>query len=87
MSSSTVGPAVSELGDDAVEFLDGAAGRICVAGPEDGGERAVSAEDVQRQVAVVALVAVEEVALLPSVRLVVDAVDVEDQACGERAGP
>jgi len=70
---------MAEPGNDAVERFDRAGGGIGVAGPEQGEERAAPAGDVQRQEAVVAVVAVKAPALLAAVHLVVGRVDVQDQ--------
>ena len=67
-------------------MLDHAEGRIGVTGTEHGTERVGAAEDVERQEAVVAVVAVEEAALLAAVHFIVGAVDVEHEAGRGRAG-
>ena len=58
--------------------LDG----VDVAGPQVGHQQLVAAEDVQRQEAVMIVVAVEEAALLVAVDGVVGGVEVEDQVFG-----
>ena len=73
------GPLLAKPGDDAAERFDRAGGGIGVAGPEQGEERAAPAGDVQRQEAVVAVVAMEAPALLTAVHLVVGRVDVQDE--------
>ena len=82
-----VRPAAAEPGDDAFECPGHSPGRVGVAGAEDGREGVGSAEDVEREEAVVAVVAVEGPPLLAAVRLVVGAVDVEHEPGRGRAGP
>ena len=54
-------------------------GGVDLAGPQVGRQQLVAAEDVQRQEAVVVVVAVEEAPLLVAVHGVVGGVEVEDQ--------
>ena len=65
--------------DSPGERVDRARGGVGVAGPEHGAQRVRAAEDVERQEAVVAVVAVEAAALLAAVHLVVRRVDVEHE--------
>ena len=58
------GPAGADLRDDALDLLDARRRGVDVGAPELGGEQMPAAEDVQRQVAVAVVVAVEEAALL-----------------------
>src|SRR5262249_41628507 len=61
------GPGRAQASDQ--QFQDGAAvpGGVAVGGPQVGDQELLAAEDVQRQKAVAAVVAVEEAALLPAV--------------------
>ena len=62
--------------------LDRARRGVDVRGPQPGREQVVAAEDVQRQVAVALVVAVEEAAHLVAVDRVVGGVEVEDDLLG-----
>ena len=62
----------------------GVLGGVDVAGAEVGREQLVAAEDVERQEAVMIVVAVEEAALLLAVDAVVGGVEVEDQMLRRR---
>ena len=75
-------PPAAELADDAGELVERARGGVGVAGPEHGAQRVRAAEDVERQQAVVAVVAVEGVALLAAVHPVIRRVDVEHEPRG-----
>ncbi len=74
------GPLPAEPGDDAAERSGDPSGGVGVARPEQGEERASAAGDVQRQEAVVAVVAVIGPALLAAMHLIVRRVDVEHEA-------
>ena len=68
--------------DDAGELVERARGRVGVAGPEHGAQRVRAVKDVERQQAVVAVVAVIGVTLSATVHSVVRRVDVEhDPRC------
>ena len=73
------GPPAAKPGDDAGERFGRARSGAGVARPEHGAQRVLAAEDVERQEAVVAVVAVEGAALLAAVHLVVRRVDVEHE--------
>jgi hypothetical protein len=68
--------------DQELQHRPGMPARVDVAGPQVGHQQVIAAEDVQRQVAVVVVVAVEEAALLMAVDRVVGGVEVEDQRLG-----
>ena len=72
------GPAAADTSDDALDLLDGARRRIDVGAPELGGKQMPAAEDVERQIAVAVVVAVEEAAFLMPVQGVIGSVEVED---------
>jgi hypothetical protein len=54
------GPALANLGDNARHLFHGTGGRIDARGPQLGYQQMPSAEDVQRQIAVSVIIAVEE---------------------------
>lgn len=71
-------PRGADLGHDALELLDAALRGIDVRAPEPRQQQVVAAEDVERQVAVVAVVAVEEAALLGPVEGIIRGIEIED---------
>ena len=77
-----VWPAGADLRDDARNLLLGAIGGILVGSPELGGEQVPATEDVERQIAVAVVVAVEVPALLLTVDGIVRGVQVDDHARG-----
>ena len=70
-------PAGADLADDARHLIDGAGGGVDVGAPELRRQKVTAAEDVERQVAVAVVVAVEEPPLLVAVDRVVCGVEVE----------
>ena len=78
-------PGGAEPPDQQLQHGAGVLGGVDVAGAEVGREQLVAAEDVQRQEAVMIIVAVEEAALLLAVDAVVGGVEVEDQVLRRRA--
>ena len=77
-------PPGPDLADDPRHLSDGAGGRIDVRPPELGGEQVPAAEDVQRQIAVAVVIAVEEAAFLMAVQRIIRGIEVEDDLLGRR---
>lgn len=57
-----LGPALAQLAHDARDLLNRAGGGGDVGGPQLGAQQVIAAEDVERQVAVIAVIAMEEAA-------------------------
>ena len=72
--------------DDPLELLQRPGRGVDVRGPQPGAEQVIAAEDVQRKIAVVLVVAVEEAAELMAVDRVVGGVEVEHDPLGGRLG-
>jgi hypothetical protein len=79
-----VRPLLAQHRHDALELVNGAGRSVDVGPPQPGHQQVVAAEDVERQVAVVAVVAVEEVPFLLAVQRVVGGVEVEHDLLGSR---
>ena len=77
-------PAASDLMHDPLNLLEGPGRSVDVGRPQLGRKKVTTAEDVQRQVAVAAVVTVEEPALLLAVHRIVGGVQVEDDLGGRR---
>ena len=75
-------PPGADLCDDASNLLLGAIGGILVGSPELGGEQVPATEDVQRQVTVAVVVAVEMPTLLLAIDGIVRDVQIDDHARG-----
>ncbi len=75
-------PALPDPPNNALELLLTPRRRVDVRRPQPRAQQMLAAEDVQRQVAVVAVVAVEEAALLLAVQRVVGGVEVEHDLLG-----
>ena len=71
-------PGRAEPLDDAGHLSHGAGRGVDVRGPQQGGKQVPTAEDVQGQITVATIVAVEEPPLLLSVQGVVGGIQVED---------
>lgn len=71
-------PVGTDCGDDVRHLLDGAGAGVDVRAAQLGGEQMAAAEDVERQVAIAAVVGVEEAALLAAVHGIVGGVEIED---------
>src|SRR5690606_13131365 len=56
-------PAPADLADDARDFLDRTRRRVLVGSPEQGSQQVAATVDVERQIAVAVVIAVEETAL------------------------
>jgi hypothetical protein len=76
------GPALPNLGDDAGDLLGGAGGGVDVGAPGLGGQQVAAAEDVQRQMAVAVVVAMEEAPFLVAVERIVRGIEIEDDPLG-----
>ena len=76
-STFTRGPAFADLGDDPGDLLHRAGAGVDVRAPQPGGQQVVAAENVERQVAVAIVVAMEETPLLMAVDRIVRGVQVE----------
>jgi hypothetical protein len=79
-----LGPALADLRDDARRLLDRARRRVDVGGPQLRRQQVATAEDVERQIAVATIVAVEEPPFLPAVHRIVGGVEIEDDLLGGR---
>jgi hypothetical protein len=75
-------PAGAGLRNDPFDLLDGAGAGVDVRPPELGGQQLIAAEDVKRQIAVTAIVAVKEAPFLAAVQRIVGRVQVEDDLLG-----
>ena len=64
--------------DDARHLLHRAGRGVDVRAPQLGGQQMAAAEDVERQVAVAVVIAVEEPALLLAVHRIVGGIEIED---------
>ena len=81
-SNPNPGPAGADLPDNARDLLKGAGRGVDVGAAQPGRQQVPAAEDVERQVAVGVVVAVEEAALLMPVQGNVGRVEVEDDLPG-----
>lgn len=77
-----LGPTLTQLAHDALDLLNRAGGRVDVGGPQLGAQKVIAAEDVERQVAVVAVVAVEEPPLLVAVQGIVRGIQIQHDLFG-----
>jgi hypothetical protein len=77
-------PRLADLADDAGHLLDRAGGGVDVGAPQLGRQQVAAAEDVERQIAVAVIVAVEEAAFLMAVQGVVGGVEIEDNLLRRR---
>ena len=71
-------PAGADLADDARDLLDRAGRGVDVGAAQLGRQQMPAAEDVERQVAVAVVIAVEEAAFLVAVQRIVGGVEIED---------
>jgi len=71
-------PTAADLIDQARDLVDGAGRSIDVGAPQPSAQQVRAAEDIERQVAVAAVVAVEEAALLLPMERIVGRVQVQD---------
>ena len=77
-------PAGADLRHEPCDFLDRPGAGVDARPPQLGDQQMVTAEDIERQVAVAAIVAVEEPALLRAVQRVVSRIQVEHDLLGRR---
>ena len=77
-----LGPALAHLRHDRGELLDAARAGVDVGGAQARTQQRLAPEDVQRQVAVVAVVAVEEAPLLVAVEWVIGGIEIEPDLLG-----
>jgi hypothetical protein len=75
-------PRLADLPDDPLELVCGPVGAVGIGAAQAGDEQVLAAEDIEREVAVVAVVAVEEAAFLMTVDGVVGRVEIEDDLLG-----
>ena len=75
-------PARADLSNDPFDLLPGAGRGVDVGTPQLGGQQVTAAEDVQRQVAVTVVVAVEEAPFLVAVERVVRGIEIENDPLG-----
>ena len=80
-----LGPALADQAGDARHLFNRAGGGVDVGLPQLGAEQVLPAEDVERQVAVAIIVAVEEAAFLVAVDRIVGGVQVQDDRLGRLA--
>lgn len=71
-------PAKSDLSDDPFDLFDCAGARIDVQTPQLGAEQMPAAENVERQMAIAIVIAVEEAAFLMAMQRVIGRVEVDD---------
>lgn len=76
------GPLGPQPGDDPLDFFDAARGGVLIRGALPRGQQVRPCEDVQRQVAVAAIVAVEEASFLFAVQRRVGRVEIENHLLG-----
>ena len=79
------GPALAQLRHDAAHFFDRARSRILVGRPQPRAQQLVAGEDVQRQIAVAVVVAMEEALRLMAVERDVGGVQVQHDLGGRLA--
>jgi len=75
-------PALTNLGDDTGHFLQRAGRAINVGRPQLRRQKLIAAEDVERQVAIAIVIAVEETALLVAVQRIVGGIQIENDLLG-----
>ena len=75
----------ADLADDARDLLDRAGRGVDVRAPQLGRQQMAAAEDVERQVAVAVVIAVEEPAFLVAVQRIVGGIEIEDDLLGRLA--
>ena len=78
-------PARADLGDDPRHLLDRAGRGVDVGAAQLGRQQMPAAEDVERQIAVAVVIAVEEAPLLMPVQRIVGGVEIEDDLLRRRA--
>ena len=77
---STSGQALPDLSDNEGDLLLGARRGVDIRGPELRQQKLAPAKNIQRQIAVAFVVAVEEPAFLPAMQRIVGRVEIEDDA-------
>jgi hypothetical protein len=77
-----LGPGLPDLRHDPLQVLHRPGAGVDVGGPQPGAEQVIAAEDVQRQVAVALVIAVEEASQLMAVGRVVGGIEVEHDPFG-----
>src|SRR5258708_15933570 len=75
-------PRRSNLRHDSLDFLQAAEGSIMIGFPQPRAQHLFAAEDVERQIAIVVVVAVEEPSFLVAVQRQVRSVHVQDDLTG-----
>ena len=70
-------PARADLADDPLDLLDRAGGAVDIGAPQLGRQQMPAAEDVERQVAVAVVIAVEEPAFLMAMQRIVGRIEIE----------
>ena len=75
-------PLAAQVGDDALDLLEGSGGGIDVGGSQQGAEQMAGAEDIERQVAVAPVIAMKEAVLLLAVEGIVGGIEIEDDGIG-----
>ena len=79
-----LGPAPAQLGHDALHFFYRAGSRILVGRPQPSAQQLVAGEDIQRQIAVAVVVAVEEALRLMAVKRDIGGVQIEHDLARRR---
>ena len=77
-----LGPGAAQAGDDAPDLLQSTGGGIDVGRSQQGREQMAAAKDVEGQIAVASVVAVEEAVLFLPVEGIVGGVEVENDLIG-----
>jgi len=75
-------PGLANLSDYPLDFLPGPCCLILVGLPQSSAKKEVSAKNIQRQIAVIAVVAVKEAAFLIAMKDVVSSIEIEDDPLG-----
>ena len=81
----TLRPAAADVSDQPGYLLHRPGGRITVGGPQLGGQQMPAAEDIERQIAVAVVIAMEEASFLLAMQRVVGGIEVQHDLLG-RAG-
>lgn len=77
-------PTLSNLADDARDLAQAAGGGLDVGAPQPHSQQVLPAKDIQRQVTVFVIVAVNEAALLTAMQFHIGIVDIQDNFGGRR---
>src|SRR5262249_46286315 len=78
------GPLLPKLSHDPLDVRQAAGRGVDVAGPQERGQRVIAAENVQRQITIIAIVAVKKPPQLLAVNGGVGSIEIEDDAVWTR---